>query len=176
MQGRDSWPVRAFALSKRAVGEKPLSSISRHKSPLDPQVRRSWMHGNDGSRDAELTSQKPVTYVFLCRIEWFIEKSNSEHFLVYHKPEAVARWPLSGTGSHTHGIPRPLCGVACSPAPIFKAKPHGRYPGAAKGVFSFLPHSQAAWTRHLPVQAPSADPVTRCLSGSVWGERQMLLF
>lgn len=64
----------------------------------------------------------------------------------------------------THSIIRPLCGVACHSAPVFKAKPPGSSLGAAKDVFSFLPHSQAAWTRHLPVQAPNAGPITRCLS------------
>lgn len=47
------------------------------------------MHHNDGSRDAGLTSQKPVTYVFLCRMSGLL-KNPILSILVYHKPEAVA--------------------------------------------------------------------------------------
>lgn len=139
---------KSICTFKASYRRKTSLKHFRVRAPLDPRVHRSWMHHNDGSRDAGLTSQKPVTYVFLCRMSGLL-KNPILSSLVYHKPEAVAEVAPEWDWVTRHPT-RPLCGVACHSAWVFKAKPHGRYLGAAKGVLSFLPHAQAARTRQAP--------------------------
>lgn len=82
--GRNKWSVTALVLSEKKPLQVFLASpqMAQARTPLYPQLSsHSWARLNDGRhRCRGVTFQKPVTWLFSLQDEWFIEKSNSEHF------------------------------------------------------------------------------------------------
>lgn len=123
-----------FRPHHRWPGHEPLEALL---------VSRSWVHLNDGSTDAVVTFQKPVTWLFFSAgwvVYWKVQ------FWAFWSATKQKRWPrcpLSGFGSYAKHHKTPLWNNLAF-CPGFPSKATWRIyniSGEQNKGFSLLPHT-----------------------------------